>query len=105
MRHVKHGRIDFADINRAAIAVLPALLRRWLPDGRYCGREYVARNPTRPDNRPGSFKIATSGPRVGRWADFATRDKGGDIVSLAAYLGGYNQAEAARQLAKMLGLS
>ena len=50
-------RLDFSEINRAALAGLPALLRRWLPDGRLVGREYEARNPTRVDRRPGSFKV------------------------------------------------
>ena len=45
----------------------------------------MARNPTRPDRRPGSFKINLT---TGRWADFATGDRGGDPVSLAAYLFG-----------------
>src|SRR5207253_1161955 len=98
-------RIDFAQVNRAAIAVLPALLRRWLPDGLYRGREYVALNPTRADTRRGSFKIVIAGPRAGVWADFATGDRGGDVVSLAAYLGRCSQSEAARQLLAMLGLS
>ena len=94
-------QIDFAAINRAAQAALPVLLQRWLPDGRVQGREYVARNPTRHDRRPGSFKVNLIS---GCWADFSTGDKGGDPVSLAAYLGGLSQAEAARQLASMLGL-
>ncbi len=93
------ARLDFAAINRAALASLPALLRRWLPDGHLVGREYTARNPTRADRRPGSFLINTDS---GRWADFATGDKGGDVVSLAAYLSGTGQAEAARALADML---
>ena len=92
-------RIDFAAVNRAALAALPALLRRWLPDGRQVGREYLARNPRRADRRAGSFKVNT---RTGRWADFATGDAGGDVVSLAAYLNGTGQAEAARSLADML---
>ncbi len=46
-------RLDFLAINCAALASLPALLRRWLPDGRLVGREYTARNPTRADRRPG----------------------------------------------------
>jgi hypothetical protein len=95
------ARIDFATINRAALAELPALLSRWLPDGRREGREYVARNPTRTDRRPGSFRVNVA---TGRWADFATGDKGGDVVSLAAYLAGIGQADAARRLANMLGL-
>ncbi len=94
--------IDFDAINRAALAVLPSLLIRWAPGGITRGSEYVARNPTRADRQPGSFKVNV---RTGRWADFATGDKGGDVVSLAAYLAGTGQAEAARNLARMLGLS
>ena len=71
------------------------------PDGRVVGREYVARNPTRADRRPGSFRINV---HSGKWSDFATGDKGGDVVSLAAYLSGTGQGEAARSLADMLGV-
>lgn len=94
------GRIDFDAINRDALVNLTALLRRWLPDGRLVGREYQARNPTRADRRPGSFKVNVT---TGKWSDFATSDKGGDVISLAAYLSGTGQAEAARALADMLG--
>ena len=94
-------RIDFAAVNAAALAALPALLARWLPDGRVTGREFVARNPTRHDRRPGSFRINM---QTGNWADFATYDRGSDVVSLAAYLAGTGQAEAARKLADMLGM-
>lgn len=100
MGHTGHT-LDFAAINRAALAVLPALLARWLPDGRAEGYEFVARNPRRADRNAGSFKANL---RTGRWADFATGDRGGDPVSLAAYLFGLRQAEAARRLADMLGL-
>ena len=93
--------IDFATVNRAALEVLPALLARWAPDGRVMGHEYVARNPTRADRSPGSFKVHL---RTGKWADFATGDQGGDVVSLAAYLSGARQVEAARNLAGMLGV-
>ena len=89
-------QIDFDAVNSAALAFLPHLLRRWLPDGQIDGREYVARNPRRHDRHLGSFKINMV---TGRWADFATADKGGDVVSLAAYLNGTGQAEAARWLA------
>jgi hypothetical protein len=93
--------IAFATINRAALAALPAVLARLLPGGQVLGREYVALNPTRADRRPGSFKINL---RTGHWADFATGDKGGDPVSLCAYVEGVSQAEAARRLARMLSL-
>ncbi len=94
------ARINFGAVNRAALSDLPDLLRRWLPDERIEGSEYVTLNPTRPDSRPGSLKVNL---RTGKWADFATGDKGGDVVSLAAYLAGLSQCEAARRLADMLG--
>ncbi len=93
---------DFTEVNAAALSALPALCARWLPAGKRVGREYVALNPTRADKRVGSFKVNL---RTGRWADFATGDKGGDAVSLAAYLFGLRQSEAARQLADALGIS
>ncbi len=97
----RRGRLDFDAINRAGLESLPALLRRWLPDGRLVGREYTARNPRRADKRPGSFRVNVIS---GKWADFATGDKGGDVVSFAAYLSGTSQVEAGRALADMLGI-
>ena len=95
------GRIDFAAINRAALARLLDVLQRWLPDGRVEGHEFIALNPHRVDRRPGSFKINLY---TGKWADFATGDRGGDVISLAAFLAGCGQAEAALELAAMLGI-
>jgi hypothetical protein len=93
--------IDYRSINAAALAVLPALLRRWFPDGRRQGHEWLARNPRRADRHPGSFSISLT---TGRWADFATGDRGGDVVSLAAFVFSLRQAEAARELARTLGV-
>jgi hypothetical protein len=94
------GSLDFAAINAAALRDLPKLLGRWLQDGRRVGHEYVARNPRRADQHTGSFKVNL---RSGRWADFATDDRGGDPVSLTAFLFGLTQGEAARRLGDMLG--
>jgi hypothetical protein len=96
------SQIDFASIAAAALAVLPAILQRWLPDARQEGQEWVALNPTRSDRHLGSFRVNL---RTGRWADFATGDKGGDVVSLAAYLFDVSQGEAARRIAGMLSIS
>jgi hypothetical protein len=93
--------VDFAAINRAALRVLPAILKRLLPDGKVAGGEFVARNPRRADRTPGSFSINM---RSGRWADFAVGDKGGDPIGLVAYIENVSQLEAARRLARMLGL-
>jgi hypothetical protein len=100
----ERGPLDFDSINRMALAAFPAVLARILPRGKMIGLEYVALNPTRADHRPGSFKIRLSGSRAGSWADFATSDKGGDPISLVAYLEGVSHGDAARRLARMLGL-
>lgn len=91
----------FQATNVAARVNLLPILQRWLPDGRMHGQEYVARNPKRLDRHPGSFSINL---KSGKWADFATGDRGGDPISLAAYLFDLHQAEAARRLADMLGV-
>jgi hypothetical protein len=93
--------IDFDAISRATLPMLPALCQRWLPGGKFVGREYVVQNPRRNDRRPGSFSVNV---RTGRWADFASGDKGGDVVSLAAFIFNLEQGEAARRLAKMLNM-
>jgi hypothetical protein len=93
--------INFAAVNAAALSALPSLVRRWLPDGHVAGREYTARNPRRADRHTGSFRVNMD---TGKWADFATDDRGGDVISLAAFLSGTGQGEAARNLAAMLGV-
>jgi hypothetical protein len=42
-----------------------------------------------------SFRINM---RTGRWADFATQDKGGDVISLYAFLNSLRQSDAAYRL-------
>ncbi len=94
-------RLDFDRINAAALAALPAVLARVLPSGKAVHREWLALNPRRSDKRLGSFKVNRFN---GNWADFATGDKGGDVISLVAYVEGVSQGEAARLLAQMLGI-
>ncbi|WP_029603380.1 hypothetical protein [Kozakia baliensis] len=96
-------RSIFDRVNDAARSCLPAILDRWLPDGVKEGDEWVALNPTRADAKRGSFKVNL---RTGRWSDFAVPDaRGGDPVSLTAYLFKLKQHEAAKHMAAMLGIS
>lgn len=95
------GRVDISRIAADALQRVDAVLSSWLPGGKWEGAEWVALNPTRADAAPGSFKVNRD---TGRWADFATDEKGGDLVSLVAMLeGGCDQATAARKLAAFLG--
>lgn len=87
--------VNFQEVNQAVLQSLETTLRQWLPSGKKEGSEWVALNPTRGDKKPGSFRINT---RTGQWADFATNDKGGDPVSLYAYINGLSQIDAAKQL-------
>lgn len=96
------GRIDFRRVADAALASLESLLVEWLPSGRREGHEFKALNPTRADSKVGSFSVNLN---TGAWADFATGDKGGDAISLLAYLEGVAQLEAAKRLAGRLGLA
>lgn len=93
--------VDFPRIAGAALAAADAVLAHWLPDGRRHGAEWIARNPTRDDRRPGSFTINR---HTGAWMDGATGERGGDLVALVAYLERTKQPEAARRLAEFLGI-
>jgi hypothetical protein len=86
--------IDFQVINAALDA--ESLVPEWLPQGKRQGREWVSTNPNRADRSPGSFSVNLT---TGKWADFASGDTGGDLVSLYAYLQhGGDQGRAARDL-------
>jgi hypothetical protein len=93
--------IAYRRIAAAAAANAPVVVAQWLPKGKRLANEWVALNPRRVDNRLGSFKVNI---RRGSWADFATGDRGGDLISLAAYLFALEQSEAALRVASMLGI-
>jgi len=100
MQKSKHPTIK--QVAASALNRIDAILARWLPNGNQHGHEYKALNPTRHDSKKGSFSVNTSN---GRWADFATGDKGGDLVALVAYLENCKQSEASKLLIEFLGLS
>ena len=96
-------KLPFAAIAAAALRSAETLLSEWLAGGRIEGHEYKALNPTRADAKVGSFSVNLT---TGAWGDFATDDKGGDLVSLYAYLfHGGNQGRAAVELAERFGIA
>ncbi|QCE35795.1 hypothetical protein FAI40_08545 [Acetobacteraceae bacterium] len=78
-----------------------AILYRFFPEGRIRGKEFLAKNPKRNDKSLGSFSINLNS---GVWCDFTTNDRGGDLISLTAYLYDLSQGEAAKRLAQMVGV-
>jgi DNA primase len=72
-----------ARVKSAILAILPDLIRQWLPVGEQRDETYVALNPLRDDRNLGSFQIDT---RTGQWRDHAVGRGGNDAVSLYGYL-------------------
>lgn len=92
--------IDFEGLSRALLGRIRDLLPGWLPGGKPVGHEYVCGNLR---GEPGdSLKVNLN---TGKWADFATGEKGGDLISLYASIQGIKNGEAARRLARELGLA
>lgn len=100
LQKYNQGKVDFERLKATLRPYHLPLLQRLLPNGKVCGHEYVALNPTRSDTALGSFKINI---HTGRWSDFATGDKGNDIISLWAYVRNLSQIESAKELQAIVG--
>lgn len=84
------------DIKQTAEFLRPyqeTILTHICPGGTIHGNEYQAGAITGGPGKSFSFNLQT-----GKWADFATGEKGGDIISLYAQVNRINNAEAARTL-------
>ena len=66
-------------------------IQQLLPAGKIQNNEYIVKNPTRNDNKAGSFCINMN---TGKWSDFATGDAGNDLISLTSYVKGISKTEA-----------
>jgi hypothetical protein len=94
-------RIDFADVKTATLRSLDFVIQRLLPGGKRVGDEWVVRNPTRNDSKPGSFSVNM---KTGVWSDFATGESGGDMIDLYVYLNGGSNIQAKNALAEILNV-
>ena len=92
----------FKTVAAAALARFDVVMD-WLglAGGKNSGREYLPINPKRDDHAAGSLSINRD---KGAWMEGATGDKGGDLVSLAAYMWDCGNLDAAERLAKQLGV-
>ena len=66
-------------------------IQQLLPGGKFQNNEYVVKNPTRLDNKAGSFSINVTS---GKWSDFATNDAGNDLIGLTSYVKGISPLDA-----------
>lgn len=91
-------KIDFKYLAKALVSRSKELLPGWLPGGKIVGREYSCSNIHGGDGQ--SFKVNTE---TGLWSDFATGEKGGDLISLYAAINNLSQLDAAKEVAKLVG--
>ena len=85
--------MDFRGLADRLLADADRLLAQWLPNGRRQGTEYKAGSVA--GEAGGSLSINL---RTGRWADFASGERGGDLIDLYAAIHGLELGEAYREL-------
>ena len=88
---------DFQKLNEILLLNSKDFVQKLLPNGKKESNEWLALNPKRNDKNIGSFKINL---KTGFWADFATGDKGADLISLYAYVLGCSQFESLKRIKK-----
>lgn len=85
------AKIDFAQISEQLLRDAQALVAQWLPGGKLIGKEWTCGSLRGEAGESCKVNIYT-----GKWCDFATGEKGGDLVSLYAAIHGITQTKAAR---------
>lgn len=84
--------MDFKKINRNLLLSATSHLSQWLPGGKLNGQEWECGSLM--GERGKSLKVNIN---KGKWADFATGESGGDLISLYAAINNISQGEAAKQ--------
>jgi putative DNA primase/helicase len=92
--------IDFGRIAAAALQQADTLVERWLPGGKRVGHEWQCGSLAGDAGSSCSVNLNT-----GAWADFATDEAGGDLISLYGAVYQLRNGPAARELAEQLGMA
>jgi putative DNA primase/helicase len=91
--------IKFAELADALLDRGAQLVLAWLPGGVQRGHEYVCGSLSGGSGTSTSVNLTN-----GRWADFASDEKGNDLISLYAAMHGLSMGKAAVQVAREEGL-
>jgi hypothetical protein len=91
--------IKFNELAEALLSRIDTLVPAWLPGGVTRGHEYVCGSLQGGSGASCSINLTT-----GQWADFATDEKGSDLISLYASMHGLTMGKAALQVARDEGL-
>lgn len=99
-------QVSIDEIKDRLLERLDAVIARYAPaaTGSHTthGRFFTL-NPGRADRSVGSFCITLSGPKAGRWNDYATGDKG-DVIDLIGMSLGLSATDAIKEARTFLGL-
>ena len=90
----------FEETNRALMPQIRSVLKEWFPAGKELSGEYCIGDLS--GKAGNSLKINLSS---GKWCDFATEDKGGDLVSLYASAHKMEQGAAADILSEKYSIN
>jgi hypothetical protein len=91
--------IKFAELADALLSRADSLVPAWLPGGVQRGHEYACGSLSGGTGTSCSVNLTN-----GRWGDFATDEKGNDLISLYAAINGLTMGKAAVQVAREEGL-
>lgn len=90
----------FEQVKTALNPRLPEVLHDLLPGGKSSGKEYICASMQGGQGNSCATNLETSAG-----SDFATGERWGDIIALAAKVWGVRQYDAARELAKRYGIA
>ncbi len=93
----------FEALNKALLDRIEQLVPEWLPGGKKLGKEYQCGSLS--GGKGDSCSVNVSGTEgLGCWADFATSERGKDLIGLYAAIHGLSMTMAAVTLAREEGL-
>lgn len=96
------SNFDFDKVAQAALADAETLVPDWLPQGKRSGKWEWQCGSLKGDKG----KSLSVSMETGLWSDFATGEKGGDLISLyAAIFTNNDQYQAFRELARLLNVN
>ncbi len=88
-----NGELPFKELAAALLARAGEYVISWCPGGKIVGREYMCGSIHGGEGN--SFRVNLD---TGMWADFASTERGGDLISLYAALNGISNGKAFREL-------
>ena len=99
--------VSLEEIKDRLLAQVDAVQARYAPEapGSYRkGHLFFTLNPGRADRSVGSFCLHLSGPKAGRWYDYATAPRGGDLLDLIGMSCNLSATDAIKEARAFLGL-